>query len=133
MNRPGERAKSRSRARVTLGVALKSLVMLVVLAAAVIVARPAEAKAAGAKRNIVVPVTVMVNLSSRTIRPSDDEVVERVRQASDLWMRVSAGRVSLELVQIIELKIGAKAVKTSPAARAATTLSLIPARVLRVS
>jgi hypothetical protein len=85
-------------------VALKSLVMLAVLAAAVIVARPAEAKSAGAKRNIVVPVTVMVNLSSRTIRPSDDEVVERVRQASDLWMRVSAGRVSLELVQIIELK-----------------------------
>lgn len=104
MNRPGERAKSRSRARGTLGVALKSLVMLAVLAAAVIVARPAEAKAAGAKRNIVVPVTVMINLSSRTIRPSDEEVVERVRQASDVWMGVSAGRVSFELIQIIELK-----------------------------
>ena len=104
MNHPGETAKSRSGVRVTLSVALKSLVMLAVLAAAVIVARPAEAKAAGAKRNIVVPVTVMINLSSRTIRPSDEEVVERVRQASDVWMGVSAGRVSFELIQIIELK-----------------------------
>ena len=77
VNRPGETAESCLRSHVTLGAAFKSSVMLAVLVAVMIVARPAAARADGAKQNIVVPVTVMINLSSRPIRQRDEEVVER--------------------------------------------------------